>query len=99
MFSLFVNCVGSRNPCKAVVFDPPAVFEAVDMPARRKNDKDWQKDVPTEDEKDILEEWVGFRQWEKDGHWRPLADIQSVPKIQDVHDKRDGLLALTAEKK
>ena len=69
------------------------------MPARRKNDKDWQKDVPTEDEKDILEEWVCFRQWEKDGCWRPLSDIQSVPKIRDVHAKRDGLLVLTAEKK
>ena len=45
--------------------------------------------------------WVGHwrQEWEKVGRWRPLSEIQKLPKIQDVYNKRDGLLVLTAYSK
>ena len=45
--------------------------------------------------------WVGHwrQEWEKVGRWRPLSEIKKLPKIQDVYNKRDGLLVLTANSK
>ena len=68
------------------------------------NDKAWKQDIPTDsyDDEGILEKWVAHRrrqEWEKVGRWRPLSETKKVPKIQDVKNKRDGLLVLTGGNK
>ena len=102
---------GIRESLRQLCSTQPAVFEAFDMSQRLGNndvptDSDADVTVPTDsdscDGDTILRRWAAHRrrqEWEKVGRWRPLSEIKKVPKIQDVKNKRDGLLVLTGGNK
>ena len=70
---------------------------------RHNQSKEWKQDVPTEDEADVIEEWLASRPLATIGgvgRRRPLHKVLKVRNLKEVRadQKRDGLFVLNHTK-